>query len=164
MLIYLCGAGRCFILMLTLACALFAGPALAHGVSAQVVDRRTVVVEASYSDGEAMSYAKAVVYAPDVATPFLRGRTDRMGRLAFAPTVAGKWRVEIADGMGHKVVRVVEVADPKAVSASTAATRQEPEPGLAGMPLYLKVLVGLSILFGLAGAASLFRRVRGGRS
>jgi nickel transport protein len=145
-------------LLVGLGWAVAAAPALAHGVEARAVNCQAVVVEAAYGDGEPMSYAEAVVYGPDNArTPFLRGRTDRLGRVAFCPDQRGAWRVEIHDGMGHRAVRELHGRPPVAGGAPPAPS--PPASGSPpGLPVHLKALVGISLVFGLAGLVALFRR------
>ena len=51
-----------------------------------------------------MSYAQTMIFSPqDQKTEYQNGRTDRKGRFAFYPDIVGKWRIEVSDGMGHKV-------------------------------------------------------------
>ncbi len=108
-------------------------------------------MRAAYSDGEPMSYAKVAIYAPnDPERAFQRGRTDRSGRFAFSPDAKGSWRVVINDGMGHQIDRKLEVRDLKAgVEVNT--------PQAEGMSKAWKVVVGLSLIFGVFGLAALFR-------
>ena len=135
-----------FALLSALACA---GTARAHGVELIKEDRPTVQVRASYSDGGPMNYAEVSIYAPDDSQrAFQRGRTDRLGRFAFCPQQKGSWRVIISDGMGHQIDEKIEVGKAPGAAPSVA-------PQAAGLPMAYKVLVGLSLIFGLFGLASI---------
>lgn len=81
---------------------LAASPAAAHGVGARIVSGPGRVVEFYYADGDAMAYADAKVFSPESGdVPYLNGRTDKLGRLAFLPDKPGPWRVEAKDAEGH---------------------------------------------------------------
>ncbi len=77
----------------------------AHGTGYRILEnRRAIVIEFYYSGGEPLSYAQVLVFSPqDRKTEYQNGRTDRKGRFAFYPDIAGAWRIEVSDGMGHKV-------------------------------------------------------------
>lgn len=144
------------------ACLLAPAGAGAHGVSLARDVARCLVLTAAYSGGEPMSYARAALFAPDdPERAFLRGRTDRLGRLAFRPPAPGRWRVVVEDGLGHRLEESFEVQPDPAVPAG------ESRPA-AGLPAHLKALVGVSLVFGLAGLAALWRGRRrpagGGRA
>jgi nickel transport protein len=87
-------------------------PAGGHGVVTAFLGSGALVVEAYYTDGEAMNYAKVTVYAPQKETPFQSGYTDANGRFAFLPDKVGKWKVIFADGMGHRSEQEVSVKTP----------------------------------------------------
>jgi nickel transport protein len=120
---------------------------------------RCLVLTAAYAGGEPMSYAQAALFAPDdPERAFLRGRTDRLGRLAFQPPASGRWRVVMEDGLGHRLEESFDV------QPDLAAPAGDSRPA-AGLPVHLKALVGVSLVFGLAGLAALWRgrrRVVGG--
>src|SRR5437879_11860805 len=84
------------------ALSLAAGPLFAHGTGARNIGSGASVTEFYYSDGTPMAYAEATVLAPDDdSAPFMHGRADRLGRVAFFPSADGVWRVEARDGEGH---------------------------------------------------------------
>lgn len=84
--------------------AMPAGGVLAHGTGARIVASTATVVELYYTDGEPMAYAEAKVYSPDMPdVPFVNGRADRLGRVAFAADREGVWRIEARDNDGHGV-------------------------------------------------------------
>jgi len=87
------------------------------------------------------------VFAPEEDTEFQKGRTDRNGRFSFYPDRPGKWQVVINDGNGHGIVADVEVGKDFRTSS----------PMRIPFPFALKLLVGLSIIFGIFGVLSLWK-------
>lgn len=85
--------------------------ALAHGLGYRIVEKKTVpVVMFYYSGGKSVSYAEVKVWSPtDNSVEFQNGRTDKNGRFAFNPDSGGIWRVEVHDGLGHKVTAEYEI-------------------------------------------------------
>lgn len=131
---------------LALPAALLAGALHAHALSHTAQPGSAVIVELRYGDGSPFSYESAEVYRPREAVPFLAGRTDANGRLAFVPDRPGDWRVRAfsEDGHGGDFAVPADAAD---VSATVA------EPGVLG-----RLAVGLSLMFGVFGLWSLFVR------
>jgi len=119
----------------------------AHGVRGRIASEGGIVVEAEYTDGEPMSYAKVVITAPDKKIPFQIGRTDRNGRFCFYPDTPGKWKVVVEDGMGHRLKMNLPVKHVGRVETS----------GYIESPLqryiskYLRAIAGVSIIFGIFG-------------
>uniref|UniRef100_A0A7V4G794 Carboxypeptidase regulatory-like domain-containing protein n=1 Tax=Desulfobacca acetoxidans TaxID=60893 RepID=A0A7V4G794_9BACT len=124
---------------------------LAHGVEGRQ-EGGGVVVAATYQGGEAMSYARVSVYAPEGDTPFQTGHTDRNGRFAFAPDRSGRWRLVISDEMGHRLNFEVAVEDRHLSGGQAQPT--PPAPGPAG-----KAWFGVSLIF-FGAAAFLFWQAR----
>ena len=133
-----------------------AAQAAAHALyAADTRHEGLVLVQFAYAGGGQPPYAKVEVYSPaDSKVEFQNGRTDAQGRFAFMPDAPGRWRIIMADNMGHRVEHPVEV---KALLASSAAA-----PGNAAGPgqfsLPLRILLGLSLLANLALAAAVLRR------
>ena len=122
--------------------------ASAHGTGYRILENsRAVVIEFYYSGGEPLSYAQVLIFSPqDRKTEYQNGRTDRKGRFAFYPDIAGAWRIEVSDGMGHKVEAEVNgVSDsgkPDQVSV------QKPES--AGLNKMSKAFLGISVILCLS--------------
>lgn len=127
--------------------ALLAGAVHAHSLVHTAQTGDALVVELRYGDGSPFSYEAAEVFRPGETVPFLAGRTDANGRLAFVPDRPGEWRVRAfsEDGHGGDFRVSAGAGDGPAASAPTL----DAVGGLA---------VGLSILFGLFGLWSLFLR------
>lgn len=128
---------------------LMAVPAMAHQLNHSAQTGTAVVVELSYGDGSPFSYEAAEVYRPAESVPFLTGRTDANGRLAFVPDRPGDWRVRAFSEDGHGGDFAVP-AGPGGVAAADADG-----PGVLG-----RLAIGLSLLFGAFGLWSLFARRR----
>lgn len=126
-----------------------------HGTVYQVLeDTPTVAAEFAYADGKPMQYSAVLVFGPDDdEVEHQNGRTDRLGRFAFCPDRSGTWRVEVSDGMGHKVVAEVDV---QMDSGTAAAVGHQ---GLGGS-VAAKTVAGLSLLANVALLAHLWQRRR----
>jgi nickel transport protein len=144
---------------LVLVVLMFPWQVLAHGVEG-TVQPGGLAVSCRYSTGEAMSYAKVTVLSPATPETFQVGHTDKNGRFCFFPDAPGEWRVTADDGMGHRLEVKVPVTDlnslqtmpPTAQGGSVSETRS------------LRVLTGLSVIFGLSGLLFWWQGVRLKRS
>jgi len=117
----------------------------AHGMYG-TVENGGLVVTAQYDTGEAMSYARVKISAPEAKLPFQSGRTDRNGRFCFFPDAAGDWKVVVDDEMGHRLEVNVPVDAAMNLKADRAAGRSR-----SSLARYEKALIGISIIFGLSG-------------
>lgn len=132
-------------------------PVFAHGTEVSL--RKTggpgdaVVAAFSYSTGEAMSYAKIKLYAPD-GREVLSSVSDRNGLAVFVPDETGVWVVAAEDGMGHKASLNVTVDEQKNGGAAESDT---PGGGIAKTPKALRVILGLSLLLNIFCVWALLR-------
>jgi nickel transport protein len=133
--------------LLALPAALLAGTLHAHALSHTAQPGSAVIVELRYGDGSPFSYESAEVYRPGEAVPFLAGRTDANGRMAFVPDRPGDWRVRAFSEDGH--------GGDFTVAAGAEGATALPAAGLGTVG---GLAFGLSILFGLFGLWSLFLR------
>ena len=133
----------------------FPAGADAHGVSGEVFTGGTSV-NARYSDGTPMSYARVKIAAPDGGPTFQSGRTDRNGRFCFYPDGPGHWVVVVDDEMGHRLEVSVPVGENLAVSttAADAGGGKSPAPGWMG------AVAGIGVIFGLTGLLMSVKRRR----
>ena len=125
------------------------GIVLAHQLTHAVQTGSALIVEFRYADGSPFSYEAAEVFRPGESIPFLAGRTDANGRVAFVPDRAGDWRVRAFSEDGHGGDFAVP-AGPGGVGAADAD----------GLGVLGRDAVGLSLLFGAFGLWSLFARRR----
>jgi len=126
----------------------FMSPSLlyAHGVQGSV-ENGGLVVTAEYDTGEAMSYAKVAISAPETKLTFQSGRTDRNGRFCFFPDIPGEWTVVIDDEMGHRL----EVEVPVDEALALPAPQEDEDAGQGYLNRYEKAVMGVSIIFGISG-------------
>lgn len=124
------------------------GQLLAHSVSYKV-ESGGITITVWYNGIKPIPMKEAFVrvFAPEEDTEFQKGRTDRNGRFSFYPDRPGKWQIVINDGNGHGIVADVEVGKDFRISSSMQTS----------FPFALKLLVGLSIIFGIFGVLSLWK-------
>ena len=122
-----------------------AAPAAAHQLDHAVQTGPAVIVDLHYGDGRPFSYEATEVYRPGETVPFLAGRTDANGRLAFVPDRAGDWRVRAFSEDGHG-------GDFTVPAGGEAGTK----PRYEGLGVIGGLAVGLSLIFGAFGLWSLF--------
>jgi len=136
-------------LLLALSAALLAGTLQAHSLTHSAQPGSAVIVELRYADGSPFSYESTEVYRPAESVPFLVGRTDANGRLAFVPDRSGDWRVRAFSEDGH--------GGDFTVAAAPDGESSAPSTGLSTIAA---LAVGLSVIFGIFGIWSLFVRRR----
>ncbi|MDR1943687.1 MAG: hypothetical protein LBQ19_02595 [Synergistaceae bacterium] len=132
------------------------GDAFAHGVGYRLSSKKAVALEFYYSTGETMAYLDARAYSPqDERNAFQSGRTDEFGRYSFVPATEGEWLVVVKDEEGHraeaKVPITAEFLDDSGGEVSVAARSSLPR----GFDLFLRAVLGVSILFNLAALVRL---------
>lgn len=127
---------------------------LAHGTGYRQPGFRAVALEFVYSTGETMSYREARVFSPeDDKFAYQSGRTDGKGRFAFVPDVPGLWRVLVRDEEGHQCTAEIVISDEW--SAASESESQGNSTILDGWELFLRALLGVSLIF---NAAMIIRR------
>lgn len=126
----------------------YSGSGLAHGTRGYVEKTDGFRIVAEYDDGEPMSYGDVEINSPNADVPFQTGRTDRNGCFLFQPDRQGLWKIEVKDGMGHRMAldlavgtdgTVAEPITPPFFMASKSMTRP------------LQIISGLCMIFGLSG-------------
>ena len=101
------------------------------------------IVRAAYGGSEPVPFAKVEVFAPKAnQQQFQTGTTDKRGYFSFVPEHPGNWRVVVDDEEGHR--RETTVTIPEPFQASTQTVVQHPQR-------LERVLMGLSLIFGLTG-------------
>lgn len=130
----------------------------AHGTGYRILEKcGAVTVEFYYSTGEPISYARVLVFSPqnekDEKVEYQNGRTDKQGRFAFYPNMAGIWCVKTNDGRGHMIQGLVEVKETKTEgSIIVDKTKVWPSSKLLG------ALLGVSLISNLCFIIYLFKR------
>ena len=128
------------------------GQVLAHDLQHQIEEGAAVSVRLSFADGSDFSFESYEVYRAGEEVPFQVGRTDLQGRVVFLPDRAGTWRIKAFSEDGHG-------AD---FSFSTDVIGGAAEANRSFLERHLRIVVGISLIFGVFGLLDLFVR-RGGR-
>ncbi len=93
-----------------------------------------------YEDGTPISFGEYKIYSPDKKV-FSEGYLDKKGRVLFMPDKTGKWKIEVRDGLGHGIEKEIEIKD----------LEKEEFIRESKIPLYFKILLVISIIFGFTG-------------
>jgi nickel transport protein len=126
--------------------------AAAHEVRHEVERGRAIAVRATSGHGP-LADATFELFSPaDPAVPYLAGRTDRAGWVAFVPDRPGAWRVRIVDDGGHGTELTVEA------DAPAGAPRAAEPPATAAA--VLRPLAGVGAIGAFFAAVILLRRRR----
>ena len=136
-------------------CALLPVAAIAHDLQTTVRKAMPYVeVSASYEGTEPASFISVTVNPPEGSEAashgdaFQTGRTDYTGRFVFLPSGPGEWEVVLDDELGHKATLTVSIGN-----ELPQATDGYPQPPAQaeGLSTEYRLLVGLSLIAGLAG-------------
>jgi nickel transport protein len=123
-------------------------PAACHEIRYDVEEGRAVLITITEDDGQPLADASYEISPEGGGDPVQTGRTDHEGRIVFMPEESGRWRVKVYSEHGHGTGFSFETGEGGALRSS-------------GRPLfdrYSRVIVGVSLIFGVFGAANLFRR------
>lgn len=142
------------ILLIPAMIILFSSSAFAHGTGYNISQFKAIPLEFFYSTGEKMSYREVKVFSPsDSKFAIQTGRTDEFGRFAFIPNISGDWRVIVRDEEGHQCEANIFVSgDFNEISQDNANSQLE------GFNLYMRSLLGVSLIFNLAFLIKIFVR------
>ncbi len=116
-------------------------PLYAHGIKYSL-GSGGIVVQASFDNNQPANGLYVYVFAPGSSEKFQTGKTDPNGRFVFFPDRAGEWEVLVFDKMGHRLEIKIPVNE---------AMKVEKKSDGYSIPLFLKGLMGISIIFGLFG-------------
>jgi nickel transport protein len=129
------------------------GSAAAHTVDYQIDNQKVVVVTVRLA-GEPARFAEFEVFEPGTReTPFQTGQTDARGKLSFVPTQAGTWIVKVAADSHHGL----HGQEMKLEVTQDMIVKSDSRPLVA---THTRLIVGISVLFGLFGLVSLTRARR----
>jgi nickel transport protein len=142
-----------FLMIIGLGSASFLFP---HGITSDIrLESPFVVLQPKYSGGQPTAGASVTVLSPGREEPFLEGACDAAGQFVFIPDKAGEWTVVVDDGRGHRLQKILAVEEafftPKAAPKAEPAEPQVITKEVPYVPLWIKVFLGLSIIFGLTG-------------
>ena len=129
-------------------CVGLPGRALAHDLQHSVDEGAAVSVKLFFADGNEFSFESYELYRAGDEIPFQVGRTDIEGRVVFLPDRAGTWRLKVFSEDGHG-------ADLSFTTGGEDGVQDANEPFLER---HLRIIVGVSVIFGVFGLVSLFAR------
>jgi nickel transport protein len=133
-------------------CAWLPVQALAHDLQHQIDEGAAVSVRLFFADGRDFAFESYEVYRAGDEIPFQVGRTDLQGRAVFLPDRAGTWRIKAFSEDGHG-------AD---FSFSTDVMSGVEDANRSFLERHLRIVVGVSLIFGAFGLLNLWTR-KGGR-
>lgn len=102
-----------------------------------------------YTQTDPASYSEYEIYGPGDTEPYQIGRTNRAGFLSFLPDRAGIWKIKILGESSHGFHGIT--IDLKVDKAFELESFEKPL-----VAKYTKVIVGISVIFGLFGIISLY--------
>ena len=124
----------------------------AHGLHTHYQSEESVTVDFSFEDHTPMAFESYEILPPDDEVPFQVGRTNRLGQCVFHPDRPGLWQVRVWTEDGHGATVRIEVDENMLVG-----TVESHQPSR-----WSKMIMGLSVLFGVFGVVSLFSRRKKG--
>jgi nickel transport protein len=124
------------------------GQAMAHDLQHSIHEGTAVSVNLSFADGNEFDFESYEVYRAGEEIPFQVGRTDARGRVVFLPDRAGTWRIKAFSEDGHG-------AD---FSFTTGARNHIQEANKPFLERHLRIIAGVSVIFGVFGLVSLLTR------
>jgi len=125
--------------------------AAAHDLRHSIEEGTAVTVRLFSADGNEFSFESYEVYYAREEIPFQVGRTDARGRLVFLPDRAGTWRIKAFSEDGHGTD----------ISLTTGAQGGVESADRSLFERHSRLVVGVSIIFGIFGLVSLFARRKG---
>ena len=126
------------------------GPLRAHDLQYTVVGGQAVVIKLFHVDNSPFSFEGYEIYRDGEKLPYQVGRTDALGRIAFLPDRAAKWRVKAFSEDGHGL-------DFK-LGTDAAATLSGSEKPV--FERYIRIFIGVAVILGLFGFLSLYLKRR----
>ncbi len=145
--------GVCLQLIFAISFLLVSPRAFSHSINYEVVPKG-VSLKIFYSEKDPASYSEYEIFGPKDREPHQVGRTDRNGFISFFPERPGIWKVKVLGESSHGFhgvtidVRVDESLQVESYSKPLAAA-------------HTKLIVGVSLIFGIFGLYALLRARRG---
>ncbi len=102
-----------------------------------------------YTLSDPASYSEYEIYGPGDTEPYQIGRTNRAGFLSFLPDRPGTWRIKVLGESSHGFHGIT--IDIKVDKAFDLESFEKPL-----LATHTKVVVGISVIFGLFGMISLY--------
>ena len=131
-------------------CAWLPGEAVAHDLQHRIEEGAAISIKLFFADGNEFSFESYEIYRGGDEIPFQVGRTDIQGRVVFIPDRAGTWRLKAFSEDGHGT-------DLSFTTGGEGGLEGANEPFLER---HLRIIVGVSVIFGIFGLVDLFARRR----
>jgi nickel transport protein len=131
---------------------LFTSSVYAHSIHYEV-QQKGISVKVFYSEKDPASYSSYELYGPGDTLPHQTGRTDKNGFASFFPDRAGVWKIKIWGESSHGFhgvtidVKINEALQLQSFNRPLVAT-------------HTKLIVGISLIFGLFGIYAFLRSRR----
>ncbi|MBU1054210.1 MAG: hypothetical protein KKC46_10315 [Proteobacteria bacterium] len=122
-----------------------------HGTLGHVARSDGYLVTAEYDDGEPMSYAAVEIRSADSDIAFQTGRCDRNGHFMFFPDKQGQWDIVVTDGMGHRIALISDISIDANNDDKPKTSETKSQAASYGITRAEKIVMGLSIIFGIFG-------------
>ena len=135
----------------------WSGDVLAHGARITYQETRGIKITAIYDQGDPMTDAQVVIYAPaDPTNPWLKGETDAQGHFSFVPDFnqVGNWDIKVRQAGHGALISIPITADSTSDVATNSVT---PQPD-SSYTLRQKILMSVSGVWGFVGTALFFSR------
>lgn len=142
-------------LLITLILLVSTGSSLAHGVNIETsFECGVVVVRSSFSPTQLLVNASVTIYSPaDRENAWQTGNTDKTGHFAFVPDVEGEWTVVVDDRKGHMnrtaIAVMSDMTEEKEITEDKIV--ESAESSDIGLSNTYKIIIGLSLIFGITG-------------
>lgn len=144
-------------ILLTLAAT---GWLLGHGIQVEIKKLSPMILLYSgYSQASPVKDGAVTIFAPD-GEKYQSGRTDQKGNFSFNPDRSGSWKFIVDDETGHKKEVEIDISEDffnaEIPDIPAAAPVQNPAV-FCSLPFYLKLLLGLALIFGIFGLFAIFK-------
>jgi hypothetical protein len=131
----------------------------AHGLHIDIkIQNPVVIATIGYSETQPLADGVVTIFSPaDGVKAYQTGKSDKAGNFVFLPDTGGEWTITVDDQKGHAEKEVITIPAGFFIpgSAMQAAAEQahvhEHEHEAGEMPLTLKIIIGLSLIFGITG-------------
>lgn len=123
--------------------AVTASAVLAHSIN-YAVEQKGMAVRAYYSEKDSAAYSQYELFGPGDKDPYMTGRTDQNGYMAFVPNRPGIWKLQVWGESTHGFHGVTtEIKVDKALGLEGFS-----KPMVAA---YTKYVTGISLIIGIFG-------------
>jgi nickel transport protein len=131
---------------------LLTSSAYAHSIHYEV-QQKGISVRVFYSEKDPASYSSYELFGPGDTLPHQTGRTDKNGFASFFPDRAGIWKIKIWGESSHGFHGVT-------IDVKVNEALQLQSFGRPLVATHTKLIVGISLIFGLFGIYALLRSRR----